>query len=113
MLMLAVSVQPLLSVKVTVYVPAATPVMDAVVAEFDQLKVYGIVPPLPEAEAPPFENPLQLTLLSKLDDALNTVGSVIVVDDVDEQPLASVTVTVKVPVARPVMLAVVAELLQL
>ena len=46
---------------VTEYVPAAIPVIDAVVAELDQAYVNGAVPPETEAVAAPSDNPLQVT----------------------------------------------------
>ena len=64
------------------------------------------------AVAPPSLNPLQLTLLSTTTDDAILTGSVIVVLELSVQPLASVTVTLYVPAATPVMLAVVAALLQ-
>jgi hypothetical protein len=45
------------SVTVTVYVPATTPVIDAVVAALDQAYVNGAVPFVADAVAPPFEPP--------------------------------------------------------
>ena len=60
----AVSVQPLASVAVTVYVPAVSPV--AVAAEPpppDQAYVIVPVPPVAEAVAEPSLPPLQLTLV--------------------------------------------------
>ena len=68
---------------------------------------------MPLAVAPPSLNPLQVTLLSTTIEATIPAGSVIVELDVEVHPLLSVTVTVYVPAATPVMLAVVAELLQL
>jgi hypothetical protein len=41
-----VTKQAVASVTVTVYVPADKPVFDVVVRPFDQLKVYGLLPPL-------------------------------------------------------------------
>ena len=59
-----VEVHPLLSVIVTLYVPAITPVIEAVVAALLQAYVYGIVPPVAEAVAPPSAIPLQDTFES-------------------------------------------------
>ena len=72
-----------------------------------------MVPPVALAVAPPSEKPLQLTLLSTTVAATNAAGSVIVGLEVAVHPLLSVTVTVYVPATTPVMLAVVALLLQL
>ena len=102
-------VHELASVIVTVYVPAATPVIEAVVAELLQAKVYGAVPPEPLAVAPPFDNPLHVVLVFTVL-AVSAVGSVMVTLDVFIQLFTSVTVTVYVPAANPVILAVVAEL---
>ena len=63
------------------------------------------------AVAPPSKKPLHVTLLSTTDDATNNVGSVIVELEVDVHPLLSDTVTVYVPAAIPVILAVVSPLL--
>ena len=68
------------------------------------------MPPVPLAVADPSLPPLQLTaVFTALTD--NTNGSVIVVDATDVQLFASVIVTVYVPAATPVMLAVAAALL--
>ena len=65
-----------------------------------------------EAVAPPSDNPLQLALLSKVILATMGVGSVMVMLAVDgPHPLASVMLTVYVWAERPVLLAVVGELL--
>ena len=93
--------------------PAATPVILAVVAELDHKYVYGMVPPVALAVAPPSEKPLQLTLLSTTLAADNAAGSVIVVDELSVQPFASVTVTLYVPATNPVAVAVVCPLFQL
>ena len=52
--------QALASVTVKLYVPAVKPVFDVVVRPFDQLKLYGLLPPLALTVAEPFEPPLQL-----------------------------------------------------
>ena len=57
------TVQALASVTVTLYVPAVKPVFDVVVRPFDQLKLYGLLPPLALIVADPFEPPLQLTFV--------------------------------------------------
>ena len=105
-----VEVQPFASVTVTVYVPAATPVIDAVVAVFDHAYVYGDVPPVADAVAPPSDNPLQVMVESTCEAATNTVGSVTVDELVEVQPFASVTVTVYVPADKLLAVAVVAPL---
>ena len=76
-------------------VPAATPVIDAVVAPLFQEKVYGGVPPDPAADAPPSKKPLHVALLSTTDNAPRAVGCVIITELVaGPQPLLSVTLTV-------------------
>ena len=102
---------PFESVIVTVNVPAANPVIDAVVAELLHTYEYGVVPPVAEAVAPPTCKPLHVTFESTTELANKTVGSVIVVELVVEQPFASVMVTMKVPAASPFIDAVVAALL--
>ena len=66
--------------------------IEAVVAEFDHTNVYGVVPPVALAVAPPSDNPLHVTLESTCVDATNTLGSVTVADDVEVHPFASVIV---------------------
>ena len=70
------------------------------------------MPPVTFAVAPPLDKPLQLTLLSTPTDTTNIAGSVTVELLVLVQPLASVMVTEYIPATTPVMLAVVAALLQ-
>mgnify|MGYP001571923378 CR=1 FL=1 len=111
MVTLDVVVQELASDTVTVYVPAATPVILAVVAALDQAKVYGAVPPDPLAVADPLLPPLQLMFVFTTELAVNAEGSVMVTLDVLVHEFASDTVTVYVPAVTPVMLAVVVELL--
>ena len=111
MVTLDVVVQELASDTVTVYVPAVTPVMLAVVAVLLHAKVYGAVPPVPLAVADPLLPPLQLMFVFTTEFATNAVGSVMVTLDVVVQELASDTVTVYVPAVTPVILTVVAELL--
>jgi hypothetical protein len=104
---------------VTVYVPAVTPVMLAVVAKVAELvevlhaKVYGDVPPDPLAVADPLLPPLQLMLVFTTELATTAVGSVMVTLDVLVHEFASDTVTVYVPAVTPVMLAVVAKVAEL
>ncbi len=109
MVTVSVSVQPLASVTVTVYVPAARLEAVAEVAPLDQAKEYDVVPPVAEAVASPSLPPLQLTLSVYAVAATSTAGSVIVTEAESVQPLASVTVTLYVPAARPVTVAVVAR----
>ena len=47
------SVQPFASVMVTLYVPAITPVIEAVVAELTMAMCMALFPPVDEAVAPP------------------------------------------------------------
>ncbi len=61
--------------------------------------------------AEPSLPPLQLTFVFAAVEADNTIGCVMVTLDVLVQLFASVTVTVYVPAATPVILAVVAALL--
>ena len=69
--MLAVLLQPLASVTVTVCVPAASPEACCVVCPFAQLKLYGAIPPAAATVAVPFDEPKQLTLKpAKFDVAL-------------------------------------------
>ena len=70
--------------------------------------MYGDVPPVADAVAPPSDNPLHVMVESTCEAATNTVGSVTVDELVDVQPFASVTVTVYVPAVTPVIDAVVA-----
>ena len=95
MITVSVSVQPLASVTVTVYVPAESEDAAAEVAPEDQLYEYPGVPPAPEAVAAPSLPPLQLTFVGdpiEVDTAV--AGSVMVMVSVSVQPFASVTVTV-------------------
>jgi hypothetical protein len=97
-----VTKQAVASVTVTVYVPADKPVFDVVVRPFDQLKVYGLLPPLALIVADPFEPPLQLTFVF-VAVAVIALGCVTVTERVAEHKAASVTVTVYVPAVRPVL----------
>ena len=72
MVTLEVVVQELASDTVTVYVPAVTPVMLAVVAALLHAKVYGAVPPVPLAVADPSLPPLQLTVVFTTELAANS-----------------------------------------
>ena len=69
------------------------------------------MPPVPLAVAEPSLPPLQLTAVFTTELATKAVGSVMVTLDVVVQLFASVIVTVYVPAATPVMLAVAAALL--
>ena len=97
MVTLDVLVHELASVIVTVYVPADTPVIAAVVAALLHVYVYGDVPPIALAVAPPSDKPLQLTLAFTVAVADRIAGAVIVTLPVDTQPNESVVVTVYVP----------------
>ena len=94
MITLEVVVQELASDTVTVYVPAVTPVMLAVVAELLQANEYGAVPPDPLAVADPLLPPLQLMFVFTTELAVNAEGSVMVTLDVLVHEFASDTVTV-------------------
>ena len=69
------------------------------------------MPPVTLAVADPSLPPLQLTAVFTTELATKAVGSVMVTLDVFVHEFASVMVTVYVPAATPVMLAVVAALL--
>jgi len=111
MVTLEVVVQELASDTVTVYVPAVTPVILAVVAELLHAKVYGDVPPVALAIADPSDKPLQLMFVFTTELAINAEGSVMVTLDVLVHEFASDTVTVYVPATNPLAVAVVAALL--
>jgi hypothetical protein len=70
------------------------------------------VPPVDVAVAEPVEPPLHATLVCDDIEAATTVGCVIALEAVCVHPLASVTVTVYVPTARPVAVALVLALFQ-
>lgn len=82
--------------------------MLAVVAPVDHIKVMVPVPPVPLAVAEPSVEHVPLVPVML---ATTAVGAVIVAEPVAVQPEASVAVTVYVPAARPVILAVTAPLL--
>ena len=63
MVTVLVSEQPLLSVTVTVYVPAARPVLSSVVTPLPQLYVYGAVPPVTVRSTEPVAFPKQATFI--------------------------------------------------
>ena len=109
---LAVAVQPLASVAVTVYEPAAKPVAVAPVAALLQAYVFVPVPPVEVAVAEPLAPPLHNTFVCAEIDADTAVGCVIVTVADAVHPLASVAVTVYAPAANPVAVAPVAPLLQ-
>src|SRR6185437_7848632 len=103
---LALSMQPLCSVTVSVYIPADKPFIEVVVAPLLQLYVYGALPPVTFDTIEPLPLPLHVrsvgvstTLAPEL---------VTVVEAVSEHPNESLTVTVYVPAPRPVAVAVVA-----
>ena len=103
-----VTVQPLLSVTVTVQIPAVNPVTVAVdcagTGSFHRY-VYASVPPAPVAMACPLLPPLHDILVCVVV-TVSTTGWVITAVCVAVQPLASVTVTVQVPAVNPVTVAV-------
>jgi hypothetical protein len=72
--------------------------------------VYGIVPPVDEAVAPPSDKALQEMLESTTEVLTKIVGSTTVTELVEVQPFASIIVTVYVPAITPVIEAVVAVL---
>ncbi len=81
--------------------PGSKPVIKAeLVTPFDQLKVYGPLPPEILAVALPFAQVGQVALVCE-SDAIICVGCVRISDDEPVQPLLSVTVTVYVPAKRP------------
>src|SRR5215212_5664028 len=86
--------QPLASVTVKVYEPAASPVCEGVI-------VYGPVPPVGVITTDPVEAPLHKTFVTAVV-AVIGAGWVIVTGTCIEQPLASVTVKVYEPAASPV-----------
>jgi hypothetical protein len=109
----AVVEHPLASVTVTPYVPAARLDKSSLVAPLDQRYVYAVVPPLTLRLAAPVEFPKQSTFVPDIEAASAAAGCVITTEAVVEQLLASVTVTVYVPAARPVLSSVVTPLPQL
>jgi hypothetical protein len=105
---LAVLIHRLASVTVTIYVPAARPVAVAVVCTGNVFHeyVYGPTPPAGVAVAVPVDDPLHNTLTCVVP-TVSATGWVIVTLAVLIHRLASVTVTIYVPAARPVAVAVV------
>jgi hypothetical protein len=97
---LAVVVQLLASVMVTLYVPAARFDKSSVVDPFDQLYVYGDVPPVTFKLAAPVELPKHNTLVGVVLALKPDAGCVITTEAVVVQLLASVMVTLYVPAAR-------------
>jgi hypothetical protein len=108
----AVAVQPLKSVVVTRYVPAANPLSVCVVPVVDHEKPYGLIPPAGFAVTDPSDEPKQLICAPlKFDVTLAVVvcavaGCVIVTVLVAVQPLTSLTVTVTGPAASTVAVCV-------
>ena len=90
---LAVSIQPLASVIITLCVPAHREfAVSKVCAEGSSHEyAYGPTPPAPEAVASPSQRPLQLALLLPEIDTTRAPGSVIAVATESEHPFASVT----------------------
>lgn len=101
------AVQPFASVTVTVKAPALRPLKSSVVAPFDHKKLWGNAPPDVVKLILPLAKPLQLGLVETAAKA-KTGGWSIVKNFTTEQPLASVTVTVKLPAPRPLKSSVVA-----
>ena len=91
--------QLLLSVTVSVYVPADNALMKDDVRLLLHLKVYGLTPPEAEPVAFPLFCPKQVTLF-EVALAWTGVGEVMVVEAVAVQPIASVIVTVYVPAGK-------------
>jgi hypothetical protein len=82
-----------LSVTVTLYVPAARPVLSSVVMPLPQLYEYGAVPPLAVRLAAPVILPKQSTFVPVIEAESREAGCVMVTDNVAVHPRASVTVT--------------------
>ena len=101
----AVAVQPLASLTVTVRGPAASPVAVCVNCPgiVLQLKLYAPVPPAPLAVAVPVDCPKHNTFVTAAAGTVTVTaaGAVMVVVDVAVQPRLSVTVTVYVPAPSP------------
>jgi hypothetical protein len=111
MVAVAVVVQPLASVTVTLYVPAAKAFGSSTsAAELSQSNVNGAVPPDTVRLILPLLTPAQVAFVATAVADSATAGSVIVTVAVLVQFLASVTVTVYGPAAKPVAVAVVAVL---
>ncbi len=90
--------------------PAAKPDRSSVVAALDQEKVYGAEAPLTVRFIEPLTAPqLALTVADEIETAEEPVT---VIEDVEKQLLALVTVTMYVPAARAEISSVVAPLLQ-
>lgn len=94
MVKVRVAVHALASVTVTVWFPAAKPVLLAEVPPPDQLYVYGLVPPEGLTLAAPVVPPKQATLVCDALVVEIAVGWVMVTDLVVVLLLASVMVTV-------------------
>ena len=94
MVTLDVLVHEFASDTVTVYVPAVTPVMLAVVADVFHANEYGAVPPDPLAVAEPLLPPLQLMFEFTTADAITAEEIFTTTLSVAVHPLLSVTVTV-------------------
>jgi hypothetical protein len=108
MVTLAVATQPLLSVTVTVYVPADKPEAVAPVPPDGAHEyVYVPDPPVAVTVAEPLLPPLQLTFVCAEIVAVGEPAFVMVTVRVMLQPFASVTVTVYEPAPRPVAVAFV------
>ena len=106
-MIVAVVVQLLASVTVTVYDPALILFRSSVDCPPDQLKVYGAVPPAEVRLIAPVLVPKQFTFVWVLVKVKAAAGWMIVMVAVAVQLLASVTVTEYVPEARTVRSSVV------
>ena len=97
------TIHPTLSVTVTVYVPAASPVaVIPIPPEGDQLCVYGAVPPAMVTEAEPLVPPKHETFDTTFVVAVGDKLLFTATELVEVQPLLSVTVTVYDPARRVV-----------
>jgi len=108
----AVETHPLASVTVTLYVPAATALIEDPVCAgvVFQLLVYGPVPPEIATEADPFGLPHEAAV--EFVERAIAKGSETLTDPVAVHPAPSVTVTEYVPAASELAVAPVAALLQ-
>ena len=94
---MAVAVHPLISLTVTEYVPAPTPLIVDVVAVVLHAYVYGEVPPLAVTVAAPVLPPKHNTLVTAVAVVKAEAGWVILAEAVIVQLFASVIVTVFTP----------------
>src|SRR6188474_327265 len=104
---LAVCVQPLASVMVTLYVPAPRPLMSSVVAPLLHTKVYGAVPPLTVRSTDPLLVAHAAASVGTAPATRVLPGCATVALAVCVQPLAAVIVTLYVPALRRPLSSVV------